>query len=115
MISDLELLFRVRVIKNDDTGGQLSSQTNMDSETALSSWVHNLELAFQFSHIPRVQWSDAMTMFIEGTVKVKIGKRWQTRRAAGQLFWIWEEFLESLREVVGESGYTIIFRPQYRG
>jgi len=110
LLSEFELRRCVVRIRLDATTGQLSSQPILDSDDALLSWIHCLELAFKDSPIPQSQWSDAMILFLEGPVNMEMRKRRQARRELGWSIWNWEDFVASLREVVGEFGFTLSSR-----
>jgi len=74
----------------------------LKSDDDLLVWIQRLEADFQGASIPRLQWSDATILFLDGPVNIEMRKRRKARKDVGWMVWVWEEFVMSLREVLAE-------------
>jgi hypothetical protein len=74
----------------------------LGSVAALPGWLRRVETELEAEGIPQPQWSSKAMLFLENSLKVEIRKLGQRRAEMEVFLWPWDEFTDSLRDVLGE-------------
>jgi len=92
---------------------KLASSVGGESIHDLPRWFNNMELASSDCEVPEEQYSEVAIYFLTGELKeVMLERKDLYLKESKRGFWVWEDFKEDLRRLVGEAA-KIISSPQF--
>lgn len=106
-----EILHRISKKRWNMSTGDMVEFPPLNCRDDLAAWIARVEEDLKTGDvIPRSQWADAAILYLAGYEPLNMLMRQQRARrmeAGGLDLWIWEDFQESLSQVLGKSSIQI--------
>ena len=89
---------------------KLASSMGGESIHDLPRWFNNMELASSDCDVPEEQYSEVAIYFLTGELKeVMLERKDLYLKESKKGFWVWEDFKEDLRRLVGKRFFFILY------